>query len=145
MCWPTPFERVPSSAYIVLSRTGLRTTVSACAVCATRTSSARAVRIATTTSMVRAARASKLFLTLIGVRSQKDQREDQTARNLSRHRRPAENFGMNLLDARRRAPRISVSGFCGVAVDNDLHHASLTNLSTMGLRVEGPYRPGDGA
>ena len=52
---------------------------------------------------------------------------------------------MNLLDARRRAPRISVSGFCGVAVDNDLHHASLTNLSTLGLRVEGPYRPQDGA
>jgi hypothetical protein len=51
---------------------------------------------------------------------------------------------VNLLDARRRAPRISVSGFCGVAVDNDLHHASLTNLSTMGLRVEGPYRPSDG-
>lgn len=52
---------------------------------------------------------------------------------------------MNLLDARRRAPRISVSGFCGVAVDNDLHHASLTNLSMDGLRVEGPYRPQDGA
>jgi hypothetical protein len=51
---------------------------------------------------------------------------------------------VNLLDARRRAPRISVSGFCGVAVDNDLHHASLTNLSTLGLRVEGPYRPTDG-
>jgi hypothetical protein len=51
---------------------------------------------------------------------------------------------VNLLDARRRAPRISVAGFCGVAVDNDLHHASLTNLSTMGLRVEGPYRPADG-
>jgi hypothetical protein len=52
---------------------------------------------------------------------------------------------VNLLDARRRAPRISVAGFCGVAVDNDLHHASLTNLSTLGLRVEGPYRPADGA
>jgi hypothetical protein len=51
---------------------------------------------------------------------------------------------MNLLDARRHAPRISVAGFCGVAVDNDLHHATLTNLSALGLRVEGPYRPGDG-
>ncbi|HSD87561.1 MAG TPA: PilZ domain-containing protein [Kofleriaceae bacterium] len=48
---------------------------------------------------------------------------------------------MNLLDARRRAPRISVAGFCGVAVDNDLHHASLTNLSTLGLRLERPYEP----
>jgi hypothetical protein len=47
---------------------------------------------------------------------------------------------VNLLDARRRAPRISVAGFCGVAVNNNLHHASLTNLSTLGLRLEGPYR-----
>jgi hypothetical protein len=47
---------------------------------------------------------------------------------------------MNLLDARRRAPRISVAGFCGVAVNNNLHHASMTNLSTLGLRLEGPYR-----
>lgn len=50
-------------------------------------------------------------------------------------------FFVNLLDARRRAPRISVAGFCGVAVDDDLHHASLTNLSTLGLRLERPYEP----
>lgn len=48
---------------------------------------------------------------------------------------------MNLLDARRRAPRISVDGFCGVAVGNDLHHASLSNLSTLGFRVERPFDP----
>jgi len=48
---------------------------------------------------------------------------------------------MNLLDARRRAPRISVDGFCSVAVANDLHHASLSNLSTLGFRVERPYDP----
>jgi hypothetical protein len=52
---------------------------------------------------------------------------------------------MNLLDARRRAPRISVAGFCGVAVNNNLHHASMTNLSTLGLRLEGPYRHDDRA
>jgi hypothetical protein len=48
---------------------------------------------------------------------------------------------MNLLDARRRAPRISVDGFCGVASDEDLHHASMSNLSTLGLRLERPFDP----
>lgn len=48
---------------------------------------------------------------------------------------------MNLLDVRRRVPRISVNGFCGVAVANDLHHASLSNLSTLGLQVERPFDP----
>lgn len=48
---------------------------------------------------------------------------------------------MNLLDARRRAPRISVDAFCGVAVANDLHHASLSNLSTLGFQVERPFDP----
>lgn len=47
---------------------------------------------------------------------------------------------MNLLDARRRAPRISLEGFCSVAVDDGLHHAHLTSLSTLGLRVEQPSR-----
>jgi len=47
---------------------------------------------------------------------------------------------MNLLDARRRAPRISLEGFCSVAVDDALHHAHLTSLSTLGLRVEQPSR-----
>lgn len=48
---------------------------------------------------------------------------------------------MNLLDVRRRAPRISVDAFCGVAVANDLHHASLSNLSTLGFQVERPFDP----
>jgi hypothetical protein len=48
---------------------------------------------------------------------------------------------MNLLDARRRAPRISIDGFCNVAVANDLHHASLSNLSTLGFHVERPFDP----
>jgi hypothetical protein len=49
---------------------------------------------------------------------------------------------MNLLDARRRAPRISLEGFCSVATDDTVHHAQLTNLSTLGLRIE---RPGETA
>ncbi len=51
------------------------------------------------------------------------------------------NTFMNLLDARRRAPRISIDGFCNVAVANDLHHASLSNLSTLGFHVERPFDP----
>src|SRR4051812_23155337 len=48
---------------------------------------------------------------------------------------------MNLLDARRRAPRISVDGFCSVASDEALHHASMSDLSTLGLRLERPFDP----
>ncbi len=55
---------------------------------------------------------------------------------------PSTIFFVNLLDARRRAPRISVDGFCGVVTDDDdLHHASLSNLSTLGLRLERPFDP----
>jgi len=50
-------------------------------------------------------------------------------------------FSVNLLDARRRAPRISVDGFCGVVTQDDLHHASMSNLSTLGLRLERPFDP----
>lgn len=49
---------------------------------------------------------------------------------------------MNLLDARRRAPRISVEGFCAVTTDDRLHHAQLTSLSTLGLRIERPGHTG---
>ena len=48
---------------------------------------------------------------------------------------------MNLLDARRRAPRISVDAFCGVVNDHDLHYASLSNLSAVGLRLEHVFDP----
>jgi hypothetical protein len=54
---------------------------------------------------------------------------------------PSTIFFVNLLDARRRAPRISVDGFCGVVTDDDLHHASMSNLSTLGLRLERPFDP----
>ena len=45
------------------------------------------------------------------------------------------------LDARRRAPRISLDGFCGVVTDDTLDHASMSNLSTIGLRLERPFDP----
>jgi hypothetical protein len=48
---------------------------------------------------------------------------------------------VNLLDARRRAPRIFVDGLCGVASHDDLHPAAMTNLSTLGLQLERPFDP----
>ena len=48
---------------------------------------------------------------------------------------------MNLLDVRRRVPRISVDGLCGVVTDDDLRPASMSDLSTLGLRVERPFDP----
>ena len=51
-------------------------------------------------------------------------------------------FIVNLLDARRRAPRIPVDALCGVvSAADDLHHASMSNLSTLGLRLERPFDP----
>lgn len=46
---------------------------------------------------------------------------------------------MNLLDVRRRAPRILVDGLCGVVANDELQPASMSNLSTLGLRVERPF------
>ena len=46
---------------------------------------------------------------------------------------------MNLLDVRRRAPRIAIDGFCGVVGDHDYSHAAMSDLSTLGLRLERPY------
>ena len=48
---------------------------------------------------------------------------------------------MNLLDVRRRAPRITVDGLCGVAAGDDLRPATLSNLSTLGLRAERVFDP----
>jgi len=48
---------------------------------------------------------------------------------------------VNLLDARRRAPRVSVDGLCGVASHNDLYNAAMTDLSTTGLRLERVFDP----
>lgn len=48
---------------------------------------------------------------------------------------------MNLLDVRRRAPRITVDGLCGVAANDDLRPATMTDLSTLGLRAERVFDP----
>ncbi len=49
---------------------------------------------------------------------------------------------MNLLDVRRRAPRITVDGLCGVVTNDDgLRPAAMSNLSTLGLRLERPFDP----
>ena len=50
-------------------------------------------------------------------------------------------FFVNLLDMRRRVPRVSVDGLCGVASDHDLHHATMCDLSTLGLRLERVFDP----
>jgi PilZ domain len=48
---------------------------------------------------------------------------------------------VNLLDARRLAPRITVDAFCGVVANDDLRHASMRDLSTTGLRLERVFDP----
>lgn len=48
---------------------------------------------------------------------------------------------MNLLDVRRRAPRVTVDGFVGVASDHDLVHAEMTDLSLIGLRMDRVFDP----
>jgi hypothetical protein len=61
--------------------------------------------------------------------------------NCARLITPATIFFVNLLDARRCAPRISVDGLCGVAANDELRHAAMTDLSTLGLRLERPFDP----
>jgi hypothetical protein len=48
---------------------------------------------------------------------------------------------VNLLDARRRAPRITTDGLCGVATHDELRPAAMSNLSTLGLRLERVFDP----
>jgi hypothetical protein len=67
------------------------------------------------------------------------QRSTRTAGFLTHVRGARYHFFMNLLDARRRAPRISIDGFCGVVTNDDLRPAAMSNLSTLGLRVERPF------
>ncbi|MBT8494182.1 MAG: PilZ domain-containing protein [Deltaproteobacteria bacterium] len=45
------------------------------------------------------------------------------------------------LDPRRLAPRIHVDGLCGVVAGNQLRHASMRDLSALGLRLERPFDP----
>jgi hypothetical protein len=44
-------------------------------------------------------------------------------------------------EPRRLAPRISVEGLCGVVANDELSHASLRDLSEIGLRLERPFDP----
>lgn len=48
---------------------------------------------------------------------------------------------MSLLDTRRLAPRIAVDGLCGVVANDELHHATMRDLSAIGLRLERPFDP----
>jgi hypothetical protein len=50
-------------------------------------------------------------------------------------------YFVNVLDPRRRAPRICLDGLVGVVSDDALHHAAMSDLSTLGLRVERPFDP----
>lgn len=56
-------------------------------------------------------------------------------------RRAWDNFFVNLLDARRRAPRILLDGLCGVVTGDAVQPAAMSDLSTLGLRVERPFDP----
>ena len=60
---------------------------------------------------------------------------------MARRGRPSRIVFVNLLDVRRRAPRISIDGFCAVASGDDYNHASMSDLSTLGLRLERPFDP----
>jgi hypothetical protein len=48
---------------------------------------------------------------------------------------------VSLLDPRRLAPRIPVHGLCGVVANDELHHASMTDISAIGLRLGRPFDP----
>lgn len=48
---------------------------------------------------------------------------------------------MRLNDPRRRFPRITVDGLCGVVANDDLRHAALRDLSETGLRLEQVFDP----
>ena len=48
---------------------------------------------------------------------------------------------MSGIDPRRVAPRIPLDGLCGVVIGRDLRHASMLDLSAIGLRIERPFDP----
>ncbi|MBA3820035.1 MAG: PilZ domain-containing protein [Deltaproteobacteria bacterium] len=48
---------------------------------------------------------------------------------------------MNLLDYRRRMPRISVEGLCGVVANEELRPAQIRDLSVTGIRLERVFDP----
>lgn len=48
---------------------------------------------------------------------------------------------MLIIEPRRRAPRITVEGLCGVVANDELSHAQISDLSTGGIRLHRPYDP----
>lgn len=48
---------------------------------------------------------------------------------------------MTTLDPRRLAPRVSLDGLCGVVTRKELRHASMLDLSALGLRLERIFDP----
>lgn len=46
---------------------------------------------------------------------------------------------MRLFETRRLAPRIEVDGLCGVVTDGELTHATMVDLSAIGLCIELPH------
>ncbi|HTR52811.1 MAG TPA: hypothetical protein VMJ10_18985 [Kofleriaceae bacterium] len=48
---------------------------------------------------------------------------------------------MQLPDPRRQGPRVTVDGWCGVVTHHDLRHASVLELSELGVRLERVFDP----
>jgi hypothetical protein len=46
---------------------------------------------------------------------------------------------MSWVEPRRMAPRVSLDGLCGVVTRQELRHASLLDLSALGVRLERPF------
>jgi hypothetical protein len=48
---------------------------------------------------------------------------------------------VNLIDHRRRTPRIAVTGSCGVVANDELQHATISDVSVAGIRLERAFDP----
>jgi len=48
---------------------------------------------------------------------------------------------MGSFDPRRLAPRVTLDGLCGVVSKDELRHASLLDLSALGVRLERLFDP----
>ncbi len=48
---------------------------------------------------------------------------------------------MTQFEPRRLAPRISVEGLCGVVANDEVRHASMRDLSEIGVRLGRPFDP----
>jgi hypothetical protein len=54
-------------------------------------------------------------------------------------------FTMTSVELRRMAPRVPLEGLCGVVGQRELRHASMLDLSALGLRIERPFDPASAA